>query len=77
MSKRPATHIPAQMAPKEVLLAAQPHGGFTVGVVPGDYGRRGGFIASFTTLDEALDWLRANMAQPATEPQVAGKAVLS
>lgn len=64
-----ATHLHIiESRPTEVMLRAQPCGGFTVKSGPNDLGRsKPEPNAAFTTLDEALVWLRVNMAQPARD----------
>lgn len=70
MSRKPAppTHRAGLSRPYEVILHANPCGGFSIRGVPGDYGRTSMVeAAAFSTLDEALTWLRENMARPAQE----------
>jgi hypothetical protein len=73
------THKPASEKPRAVNLFALPCGGFEVrdpffGREARDpmIGHRGDIlynetIAAFSTLAQALDWLRENMAQPVTD----------
>jgi hypothetical protein len=64
MAKAP-THIAPSSKPRSVTLTAGPQGGFLVHAARDDYEFKGAAAAAFTTLDEALDWLRDNMARPA------------
>jgi hypothetical protein len=48
------------------VLHARQHGGFSINRLPG-LGSVGESLSAFSTLDEALDWLRVNMAQPAKD----------
>lgn len=79
-SKPPATaHTAPKGKPRAINLFALPCGGFALrdpfyGREDQDrlVGARGDYcdspaLAAFTTLDQALEWLRANMAQPAAE----------
>lgn len=77
MSRKPAppTHKAAPRRPTAVNLFALPSGGFQVADPQfAHYGqdRHGNTIidtatAAFSTLEEALEWLRVNMARPAEE----------
>lgn len=67
MAKKP-THVPSSRKQHEIVLRALVCGGFVI-----ENGRRRDCdlhfpdqAAGFTTLDEALAWLRVNMEQPAT-----------
>jgi hypothetical protein len=68
--------LPVGMRPLSVLLEANAVGGFTLSGPTSDFGRTSGPKAAFTTLDDALEWLRVNMARPAQDHEP-GKAVLS
>lgn len=81
------THTDLPVAPAAVNLFALPSGGFLVRDPafqhsytnnPGDI-FRSTEAAAFSTLEEALDWLRVNMARPAQEAQkmAAAKASVS
>lgn len=61
------TALPLGLRPRELLLTANAVGGFSLSSPPQDFGRTAGVNAAFTTLDEALAWLRTNMAQPAKD----------
>jgi hypothetical protein len=75
------SHKPASAKPRAVNLFALPCGGFEIR--DPFYGRehedtlisqRGDYhhniaVAAFSTLDQALDWLAQNMAQPVSEPK--------
>lgn len=62
---KPVTHKAPADRPSEVLLCANPCGGFVIAGVPGDFRRISmAEVAAFSTLDEALMWLRENMARP-------------
>lgn len=52
------------------MLRAKPFGGFTVMPPATDFDRgHHNNGAAFSTLEEALEWLRVNMARPAEEPK--------
>jgi hypothetical protein len=75
MSRKPALHKAPSVLPTEVVLRAKACGGFTISGVSSDYGRSSmADSAAFTDLDEALEWLRVNMARPVQQPET-GKAV--
>lgn len=74
--KKPALHKAPPVRPDGVNLFALPQGGFLIrdpmhsesySFGRGDVMRVPDAVA-FSTLDEALDWLRDNMARPAVEP---------
>jgi hypothetical protein len=75
MSRKPPTHKAPPMRPAGVNLFALPSGGFLIrdpfylGSYVGEEGSRFRMAegVAFSTLDEALSWLRDHMARPVTD----------
>lgn len=61
MAGNPKTHVPAMQKLSKVQITAEPYGGYLVS-------NEGNFpAAAFSTKDELLKWLGANLAEPALQ----------